>query len=129
MVETGHWPAERCVREGVLADLAIEIAAAAGKVVQKHGGEPVDVAMQLSVVGGRTQISVDLRGSGLIALNKVEQSRRDGRLVAIEILGCSLGVLQRLDHVWYDDDLRETLVQVRDALAVAQSKIKERLVR
>jgi hypothetical protein len=57
----------------------------------------------------------------------VALSRRDCRRDTFEVIGCALAVLQRLDHVWRDDDIRATLTQVRSALAAAQSKIKERI--
>jgi hypothetical protein len=55
------------------------------------------------------------------------RSRRDCRLAVAEAVGCALAALRRNDHVWCDEDVRETLRQVRSALSVAQSKIKERI--
>jgi hypothetical protein len=57
----------------------------------------------------------------------IERARRDHRLAVFETIGCALASLRRLDYAWYDDDIRETLTQVRATLSVAQSKIKERL--
>ena len=53
--------------------------------------------------------------------------QRDGRIAAVETIGAALSALRRLDHVWYDEDVRETLSQARAALAKAQSKIRERI--
>lgn len=53
--------------------------------------------------------------------------QRDGRIAAVEVIGAALSALRRLDHVWYDEDVRETLSQARAALARAQSKIRERI--
>jgi hypothetical protein len=55
------------------------------------------------------------------------QEHRDSRRVVFETLGCALAVLRRLSHTWCDEDVRKTLTQVRSALSVAQSKIKERI--
>jgi len=57
----------------------------------------------------------------------VEQDRRDHRIALFETIGCALAVLRRLDHVWYDGDIHETITKVRASLSVAQSKIKERI--
>lgn len=54
-------------------------------------------------------------------------SQRDCRIAVFQICGCALAVLKRLDQLWCDEDIREALTQVRSALSVAQSKIKERL--
>ena len=57
----------------------------------------------------------------------VEHSRRDQRIAVFETIGCALATLRRLDHVWYDGDIHETITKVRASLSVAQSKIKERI--
>ena len=57
---------------------------------------------------------------------QIERSRRDHRIAVFETIGCALATLRRLDHAWYDEDIREILTQVRSTLSVAQSKIKER---
>lgn len=58
---------------------------------------------------------------------KYKQARRDHRIGVYETIGCALATLRRLDHAWYDEDLREILTQVRETLSVTQSKIKERI--
>lgn len=46
---------------------------------------------------------------------------------AFETIGCALAVLRRLDYIWYPDDIRDMVTQARSSLAVAQSKIKQRI--
>lgn len=53
--------------------------------------------------------------------------RRDCRITMFETFGCALAALRRINYAWCDDDVREALTQVRSALSVAQSKIKERI--
>ena len=55
--------------------------------------------------------------------------RRDQRIAVFETIGCAMASLRRLrlDHVWYDEDLRATITAVRSTLSVAQSKVKERI--
>ena len=55
------------------------------------------------------------------------QNRRDQRLVAVETIGCALATLRRLDHVGYDEDIRESITHARSSLSVAQSKIRKRI--
>lgn len=57
----------------------------------------------------------------------IVRSRRDHRIAAFETIGCALATLRRLDHVWYDEDVRVTLTEVRSALSIAQSKVKQRI--
>ena len=57
----------------------------------------------------------------------VVRSRRDYRVAAFETIGCALATLRRLDHVWYDEDIRASIAQARSTLSVSQSKIKERI--
>lgn len=57
----------------------------------------------------------------------IASARRDHRIAVFETIGCALATLGRLDHVWYDDDVRDVITQVRSSLSVAQSKIKERI--
>jgi len=63
-----------------------------------------------------------------VTVNEAEivRIRRDQRILVAETIGCALAVLRRLDHVWHDKDIRETVTKVRSSLSVAQSKIKER---
>jgi hypothetical protein len=58
---------------------------------------------------------------------KVERTRRDHRIAVFETIGCALATLRRLDHVWYDEDMRDAVTQARSSLSVTQSKIKERI--
>lgn len=58
---------------------------------------------------------------------EIAQARRDHRIAVFETIGCALATLRRLDHAWYDEDLREVITQVRGTLSVTQSKIKERI--
>lgn len=55
------------------------------------------------------------------------RSRRDQRIAAIETIGCALATLGRLDHVWYDADVRSSVTKVRATLSVAQSQLRERI--
>jgi hypothetical protein len=48
-------------------------------------------------------------------------------MIAAEAIGGALSILCRLDHVWCDEDVRETLTHARASLARAGSKIKERI--
>ncbi len=57
----------------------------------------------------------------------IDRSRRNYQIAVFETIGCALAALRRLDHVRYDDDIRAAVTQVRSALSVAQSKIKERI--
>ena len=54
-------------------------------------------------------------------------TRREGRIRAIETIGSALAVLHRLDHVRYDDDVRDLITKARSSLSVAQSKVKQRI--
>jgi hypothetical protein len=57
----------------------------------------------------------------------VVRSRREHRIVAFETIGCALATLRRLDHVWYDEDIRATITSARSSLSVAQSRVKQRI--
>lgn len=57
----------------------------------------------------------------------LELLRRDGRIAAVEVIGCAISTLNRLDHAWCDEDVREILTQVRATLSIAQSKTRERI--
>lgn len=57
----------------------------------------------------------------------LDRSRRDHQIAVFETIGCALATLGRLDHVWYDEDTRAEISQVRAALSATQSKIKERI--
>lgn len=84
--------------------------------------------IEVEVNGGRDRCAVGPLSWGSTSRIVAEaRARRDGRIAACEAIGGCLALLHRLDHVWYDVDLRETLMQVRAALSVAQSKIKERI--
>lgn len=61
------------------------------------------------------------------AKDTTSPSNHDHWIAVFETIGCALAVLRRLDHVRYDGDIREILTHVRSTLAVAQSKIKERI--
>lgn len=54
-------------------------------------------------------------------------ARRDHRIAVFETIGCALATLRRLDHVWYDEDVRDAITKARSTLSVAQSTIKERV--
>ena len=58
---------------------------------------------------------------------EVERSRRDHRIAVFETIGCALASLRRLDHVWYDEDIRAAITAARSTLSAAQSKVKERI--
>jgi hypothetical protein len=92
------------------------------------GGKILHATIEVEVNGGKDRCEVDPRGSVLMARTEAEvNGRRGGRIAACEAIGGGLALLHRLDHVWYDADVRETLTQVRSALSVAQSKVKERI--
>lgn len=55
------------------------------------------------------------------------RSCREQQLVVVETIGCALATLRRLDHVWYDEDIRSAITEVRSALSVAQSKLRARI--
>lgn len=55
------------------------------------------------------------------------RSRREQQIAVAETLGCALATLRRLDHVWYDEDIRSTVTEVRSALSIAQSKVRARI--
>lgn len=57
----------------------------------------------------------------------IARSRRDRRIVVFETIGCALATLRRLSHVWHDEDIRATIMEVRSTLSVAQSTVKERI--
>ena len=57
----------------------------------------------------------------------VALKRRDQRLLAHEMIGSALAVLRRLDYVWCDDDVRDSITRARTLLSVAQSTIKGRI--
>lgn len=63
----------------------------------------------------------------LARVDVASRLRRDCRVSVFETFGCALAALRRINYVWCDDDVRESLTQVRSALSVAQSKIKERI--
>ena len=56
-----------------------------------------------------------------------QRTRREQQLAVVETIGCALATLRRLNHVWYDEDVRATITEVRSALSVAQSKIRARI--
>ncbi len=68
-----------------------------------------------------------LRGHPPATWVVVEAAHRENRIVVFETIGCSIAVLHRLDHIWYDADIRDIVTTVRSSLSVAQSKIKERI--
>ena len=53
--------------------------------------------------------------------------QRDQRIAASETIGCALATLRRFNHVWCDADIRMSVTQARLLLAVAQSRVKERI--
>lgn len=53
--------------------------------------------------------------------------RRDQRIAVFETIGCALAALRRLNHVWYDEDIRATITAARSTLSVAQSKVRGRI--
>lgn len=55
------------------------------------------------------------------------RSCREQQLVVVETIGCALATLRRLDHVWYDEDIRSAITEVRSALSIAQSKLRARI--
>jgi hypothetical protein len=57
----------------------------------------------------------------------VVRSRREHRIATFETIGCALATLRRLDHVWYDEDIRTTITSARSSLSVAQSRVKQRI--
>lgn len=63
---------------------------------------------------------------GIVKSLKNEPSNT-ARIAVFETIGCALATLGRLDHVWYDADIRNMITKARASLSVAQSKIKERL--
>lgn len=95
------------------------------EIIERRGlKEPLG----LEVNGDSGSCLVDPRGGPLTAeAAAAERAWRDGRILAIEAIGGALSTLCRLDHVWCDEDVRETLTQARVSLARAQSKIKERI--
>lgn len=52
---------------------------------------------------------------------------RDLLIAAFETIGCALATLRRLDHVWYDEDIRGRITEARSALSVAQSVAKQKI--
>jgi len=54
-------------------------------------------------------------------------SRRNHRIAVFETIGGALAALRWLDHIWYDDDIRDALTKVQTTLSVAQLKIKARI--
>ena len=63
----------------------------------------------------------------MTAKTSIVRSRRDCRLAAFETIGCALATLGRLDHVWYDDDLRSRITEARRTLSVTQSALKQKI--
>lgn len=59
--------------------------------------------------------------------SRIAAIRRDQRIAVRETIGCALASLRRLDHIWYDEDIRETITAVRATLSIAQSKVRERI--
>jgi hypothetical protein len=84
-----------------------------------------DLDEDVSIAGLLRRQSQDSAPSSTEAV--VEKAHRDHRIAVFETIGCALAALRRLDHVWYDEDVREDITQVRSSLSVAQSKIKERI--
>jgi hypothetical protein len=66
-------------------------------------------------------------GTPLAQNATIERARRDHRIAVFETIGCALATLRRLDHVWYDADVRDEITRVRASLSVTQTKIKERI--
>ena len=92
------------------------------------GGKVLRASVELEVDGSGGRCLVDPRGGALTAETvAAERTRRDGRIVAAEAIGGALSILRRLDYVWCDEDVRETLTHARASLARAGSKIKERI--
>jgi hypothetical protein len=52
----------------------------------------------------------------------------EDRAAAFENIGAALSVLRRLDSLRLDDDVRGEITGVRQWLAVAQSRIHERII-
>lgn len=108
-----------------LADLGMGILAVARTVA---GGRVMRASIELEVHGSGGRCLVDPRGSALSGeIQAAERARRDARMIAAEAIGGALSILCRLDHVWCDEDVRETLTHARASLARAGSKIKERI--
>ena len=57
----------------------------------------------------------------------IVRSRRDCRVAVFETIGCALATLGRLDHVWFDDDVRASIITARQTLSVARSKIRDKI--
>lgn len=51
----------------------------------------------------------------------------EDRVAAFENVGAAIAVLRRLDSLRLDDDVRGEITRVRQMLAVAQSRIHERI--
>jgi hypothetical protein len=62
-----------------------------------------------------------------VSKTPMARSRHDGRAAAFHTIGCALATLRRLDHVWYDDDLRGHITQARRTLSVTQSALKQKI--
>ena len=56
-----------------------------------------------------------------------EISLRDGRVAAFHTIGCALATLRRLDHVWFDAELRSRITEARRTLSVTQSVLKDKI--
>jgi len=108
-----------------LPDLGMKVLAAAKMAA---GGNFLCATIEVEVNGVRDHCAVDPRGKFLTARAVAEaRGRQEGRIVVREAICGALAPLCRLDHVWCDDDVREILTQVREALLAAQLKIKERI--
>jgi hypothetical protein len=115
-------PQAPCVQQQVdWLGLSMRVLAEAKRAA---GDKVLHAMIEVEVNGGRDHCAVS---APVTSRTVAEAARRDGWIVACEAIGGSLALLHRLDHVWYDADLRETLMQVRAALSVAQSKIKKRI--
>jgi hypothetical protein len=76
----------------------------------------------MTILRSETEIAVQCETEAA-----VEKARRDHRIAVFETIGCALASLRRLDHVWYDEDVRAVITHVRSTLSVQQTKIKERI--
>ena len=52
---------------------------------------------------------------------EIDRARRDHRIAVFETIGCALASLRRLDHAWYDEDVRDTITQARSSLSWPRS--------
>jgi len=70
-----------------------------------------------------------IRRDGKVAGSSLGSALRDRQVATVETVGSAMAVLRRLDYGCLDADIRRALTDARSALAVVQSKIKERIDR